>query len=230
MNSRMFTVDGERVRTWNPVVGCLHGCVYCYARRWARRQRKRCQLCYVFKPHFHEERLEKIPKSRLPVFVCDMADLFGDWVPKEWILRTLVAIRSHPDQTFLLLTKNPRRYFEFLDFIPDNALLGATIESNLHHPGISNAPSVYERIGWMSRLPAGFKTFVSIEPILKFTDRLAYCIEKIRPEFIYIGYDNYRNKLPEPSLEDTMHLIEELSRFTEVRVKTLRKACWEEDG
>ena len=219
----MFMVDGRRVKTWNPVVGCLHDCIYCYARRWARRQKKRCLSCYVFSPHLHEERLSKVPRSRLPIFVCDMADLFGDWVPKEWITAVLKVLQEHHDQTFLLLTKNPRRYFEFLDLIGDNVVLGATIESDLYHPYISKAPPTCDRIRWMSKLPARFRRFVSIEPVMDFTDEFAECIKRINPEFVYIGYDNYNNNLPEPPIEKVIQLIEELKEFTEVRVKTLKK-------
>ena len=43
--------------TWNPVTGCLHGCPYCYARRFVDR----------FKPHPCEhpgaEPLEVLPKG-----------------------------------------------------------------------------------------------------------------------------------------------------------------------
>jgi DNA repair photolyase len=45
--------------TINPVVGCLHNCPYCYARRQARRRKNECYLCYEFIPHDHLERLKK---------------------------------------------------------------------------------------------------------------------------------------------------------------------------
>ena len=37
----------------NPVVGCTHGCLYCYARRFAKRQGKD-SCCYNFFPHPHQ--------------------------------------------------------------------------------------------------------------------------------------------------------------------------------
>ena len=77
--------------SWNPVTGCEHGCKYCYARDIANRFYKN-----KFKPTFHKYRLAApknttIPKTldkdpgRNKVFVCSMADLFGDWVPQGWI-------------------------------------------------------------------------------------------------------------------------------------------------
>ncbi|GAI06806.1 unnamed protein product [marine sediment metagenome] len=68
---------------------------------------------------------------------------------------------------------------------------------------------------------------VTIEPILQFTSILAVWIEQINPEFVYVGYDNHNCRLPEPSLAETMKLIEQLEVFTEVRTKTIRKAWWE---
>ena len=56
-------------------------------------------------------------------------------------------------------------------------------------------------------------------------------IRQIAPEFVYIGYDNHRRlealEIHEPTLEETEELIEKLSKFTEVRLKTIRKAWWE---
>jgi protein gp37 len=60
------------------------------------------------------------------VFVCSMADLFGRWVPEEWIQRVLDATKEGPDWNFLYLTKNPNRYMEF-DF-PKNSWLGTTVD------------------------------------------------------------------------------------------------------
>jgi len=52
-------------------------------------------------------------------------------------------------------------------------------------------------------------------------------LRDIAPAFVYIGYDNHGNHLPEPTLEETQPLIADLKEFTEVREKTVRKA-WTE--
>jgi len=39
--------------TWNPVVGCLHGCPYCYARRMAERFKGGKAYPFGFEPTSH---------------------------------------------------------------------------------------------------------------------------------------------------------------------------------
>jgi len=74
------------------------------------------------------------------------------------------------------------------------------------------------------------RTAVTIEPILRFNlDNFKPHILEIKPEFVYIGYNsNLKLKLPEPALEKTMQLINELQRSgIDVREKSLRPAWWE---
>jgi len=229
----MFTVKGRRVPTFNLIVGCLHNCVYCYARRWARRQRKRCLDCYNFKPHFHMERFELNPpkKDELPVFINDMGDAFGDWVPQDFIDAVIRYMAEFKDVTFYCLTKNPKRYLG-LKF-PDNVVLGATIESNINQTWISRAPPTSERLEAMARVEHKRK-FISIEPILMFHHKQFYekIVWEVDPEFVYIGYCNplslaRRLKLPEPPLMETKRFVNALRQSVEVRVKTLRPAWYE---
>ncbi len=111
--------------TWNPVTGCLHTCRYCYARRIARRFGKTPEA-KRFEPELHQARLDGPIKKRKPrrIFVCSMADLFGEWVSREWIEQVLDVVRICPQHTFQFLTKNPHRYLEF-EF-PENVWLGAS--------------------------------------------------------------------------------------------------------
>jgi len=115
--------------SWNPVTGCEHGCPYCYARDIAFR------FTGNFDPTFHEERLSAPQNTKLPdnpdggnrkVFVCSMADLFGDWVPQEWIDKVIDACRNAPEWTFIFLTKNPKRLVD-IDW-PENAWVGTTVD------------------------------------------------------------------------------------------------------
>lgn len=85
---------------------------------------------FGFLPTFYPDRLEEPMRVKKPsrIFVSDMGDLWGDWVPKGWIDAVLDTIKKCPQHTFLMLTKNPKRYQEFE--IPDNALIGTTVEDD----------------------------------------------------------------------------------------------------
>ena len=122
--------------TWNPVTGCLHGCEYCYARRIAERFKcdnetfakkhinsstddficyegeYHCAFPFGFKPTLYMERLDEPQHIKKPhnIFVCSMADLFGDWVSDEWIQQVFKACEVAPQHNYLFLTKNPKRY------------------------------------------------------------------------------------------------------------------------
>ena len=209
--------------TWNPVVGCLHYCTYCWARRLAETRLKNMEKYRDgFKPKLIEKELCKKFHKKY-VFAVDMGDLFGDWVPSEWILKVIKAIKNSPSSYFLFLTKNPKRYVEFLDLYPQNVVLGATIESNRDY-AVSQAPPAIERYEAMKKLPFKNK-IVSIEPIMDFDlETFVRWIREINPVTVHIGYDNYHNNLAEPSLTKVKELIQHLSAFTNVKLLTLRES------
>jgi len=215
--------------TWNPITGCLHNCVYCWARRYSKRLASmgiEPYRTHDFQPAFAEWRLrQKFPKGRL-IFVSDMGDMWGDWVPREWIERVLRVLRTKTDSWFFFLTKNPKRYHEFQDKFTDNMVLGATIETNRPYK-VTRAPPPRERFEAMRDLDWSHKAVV-IEPILDFDPEFIDWIREIRPEMVHIGYDNYGNRLPEPPLDKTRALKEELGRITEVEVSTIRRAWYEQ--
>jgi len=66
---------------------------------------------FGFEPTFHMYREDIPAKWNKPktIFVCSMADLFGEWVPEEWIQDVFAACEAAPQHTYLFLTKNPRR-------------------------------------------------------------------------------------------------------------------------
>ena len=125
--------------TWNPVTGCLRGCPYCYAEKIAKRFGQdavlekgnvwlvldepyyygrvlptRSPFPVGFQPTFHRYRLDEPAKIKQPqnVFVCSMADLFGDWVYDEWIEKVFEACNKAPQHRYLFLTKNPQRLID----------------------------------------------------------------------------------------------------------------------
>jgi len=160
------------------------------------------------------------------VFVCDMCDLFGEWVPVDLIKIVLGRIASSP-AAFLLLTKNPHRYFIMQDFLPKNAILGATVETNQTGYCASHAPHPGNRLYHMRvlRRYSRNRLFLSVEPILDFDDDFAEKIIDVLPWAVAVGYDNYDNHLPEPLLAKTMQLIDRLEKAgITVYRKTLREA------
>jgi len=151
--------------TFNPVVGCKHGCKYCYAKTMNNR--------YKFidnweNPQFFQDRLlskvPKIPKDRnkivsklFPntsvVFVGSMCDLFGNWVKNEWITKIIAYTTLYPETQFMFLTKNPSKYSEFV--FHKNCWLGTSIETNQQR----------KRIEILNEHSHQNK-FVSVEPLL----------------------------------------------------------------
>jgi DNA repair photolyase len=216
------------METWNPITGCLHNCLYCWARNYAKRlaaMEVEPYKTHGFKPTFVEWRLkQRLPKHRL-IFVSDMGDMWGEWVPKEWVEKVLKALRSKPCCRFFFLTKNPRRYHDFQGMFTENMTLGATIETNRVYK-ITRAPPPRERFEAMRDLDWRHKAIV-IEPILDFDLEFIDWIKKIKPEMVYIGYDNYNYKLPEPQLSKTRMLVRELQGIAEVEARALRKSWFE---
>lgn len=219
--SKMF--DCVTAPNWNVVTGCQHGCTYCWARILAEGKlantRKWKNRKFDF-PMIHEWEFKRKFKSDTMVFVSDMGDLFGSWVPLEWIFSVIDYIKGFPKTTFLLLTKNPKRFNEVK--IPSNCICGVTIESDIDW-GVTKAPHPRKRLEDFAMLNHS-KKMVSIEPIMQFN--LVYFVEAIRrikPSFVYVGYDNYQNNLVEPSLAETEELIRRLSEFTDVKRKTIRE-------
>jgi protein gp37/ParB-like chromosome segregation protein Spo0J len=131
--------DGDGISwarwSWNPITGCLHGCDYCYAREITLRFKQVNPA--GFTPLFHHERLGAPAHTRIPeqhaddpswrrVFVCSMADLYGRWVPEEWLLEVHSAMLSNPMWEYLLLTKFPARYNK-VD-LPPSAWVGTSVD------------------------------------------------------------------------------------------------------
>ena len=112
---------------------------------------------FGFAPTFHRYRLDIPARWKRPrtIFVCSMADLFGAWVPEEWIKAVFDACEKAPQHRYLFLTKNPRRYID----LADKGLL--PMDSNFWYGSTVTTP---EKEFFFCK---GIHTFVSIEPILE---------------------------------------------------------------
>ena len=190
---------------------------------------------YIGEPYMSKNDLQRQFRPDTIVFVGDMRDIFSYDVPDFLLAEIFRVVKKWPKTDFLFLTKNPQRYLKLLEVgikIPENAILGATIESNRNYPAISNAPRQKSRIEAMKKLrkDTKYSLFISIEPILDF-DPVPFVadIMEIQPWAVAIGYDNYNNHLPEPRLRLTQALIGALRDDLGYMVveKTIRKAWWE---
>jgi len=216
--------------SWNPLAGrCPFECIYCWSMGKKGLVKRYKMKKYQGLPRLMEKEFRAFNEGEF-VFVQDMSDLFAEIVPKEYIERILEHTEKFPKTSFLLLTKNPRRYLEFEDKIPSNCVCGATVETNkdTRYRKISWAPLPTARLEAMRLLKDHVKKMISIEPIIDFDlDDFVDEIESIRPDFVYVGYDNYNYGLPEPLLPKTKALIAELQKFTDVRTKSYSKATCE---
>lgn len=133
---------------------------------------------YDFTPTFHRYRLnDYIGKKGRNIFVCSMADLFGKWVPDEWIQEVFSTCEKAPQHNYLFLTKNPGRYVE----LAEKGILKCS--GNMWY-------------GWSQTRKEDAKTlcfpnnpnlFISVEPIL----------EPVRPsleDWIIVGAETGRRK------------------------------------
>lgn len=152
--------------SWNPITGCKHDCPYCYARDITQDPRFESAFPNGFAPTFRSNALNgpantKVPKGAKSdtrhrnVFTCSMADLFGRWVPSEWIESVMSTVRDSPEWNFLFLTKFPQRLAEIE--IPDNAWMGTTVDMQAR---VANAEKAFAKVG-------GKVKWLSVEPMIE---------------------------------------------------------------
>lgn len=240
MSSRMYE---ENRKSLNWFVGCGHDCVYCKPsfQRQMKRQGRRCQKCYDYEPHAHLERLMKAPpRTKAGEFIFFPSSGDPAFATLAELDKALIYVEKYSApairRDFLTQSKDPLCFLLNRRF-PDNLILGTTIETN---KTVFNTPSYLKFYHQISDAPHPLRRYltfmhvqhdrkeVTIEPILQFhLATLTSWIKRINPEFVYVGYDNHKCRLPEPTLAETQKLIDELEKITEVRIKTLRPAWYE---
>jgi len=206
MNKQKGNMYPFVTHTWNPIRGkCPHDCVYCYMKVYPQSEL-----------HFAEKEMQTNLGQGNFIFVGSSTDMWADVVPDEWIDKVLKHCRdNYAYNQYLFQSKNPRRFATHI--FPDGKLLGTTIETNRDY-GISLAPMPSIRYQFMKRTTA--RKMVSIEPIIDFDlVTLVDWIRQIAPDFVSIGADSKGHNLPEPLPEKVNALIEELSKFTAVKLK-----------
>lgn len=178
---------------------------------------KKSPYPFDFEPTFHKYRLNEYQnKKGRNIFVCSMADLFGEWVPDEWIEEVFKACHDATQHNYLFLTKNPERYAE-LSLPCDNYLWYGTSVCKK-----SDIPKC-------KCLPLGGKKFVSIEPILEDLDIIGEPIINY-VDWVIIGAETGRRKnkvIPERKwIEDIVNECKE--NGTAVFMKSSLADIWGE--
>lgn len=199
--------------TFNPVTGCNHPCKnkYCYASKIAKRfggnmeheyhglhildrpmykRTKNGKLMadpypYGFEPTFHKYRLDEPVHIKNPsiVGVVYMGDLFGDWVPDEWIQEVFKACEAAPQHTYLFLTKNYKRASDYR--YRDNWWIGKTITNNDNSRLCEGDPWSIDEIHRANQ-------FLSIEPIQGDINELEYYLYSFK--WVIIGAETGNRK------------------------------------
>lgn len=123
---------------------------------------------YSFDPTFHRYKLDEPQKWKKPrtIFVCSMADLFGDWVPDEWIKEVFKACDDAPQHKYLFLTKNPKRFKMLRENgikLPKDCWIGTSVSKDEEEADQYTGRTRYISDNWDTTA----KWFVSVEPILE---------------------------------------------------------------
>jgi len=216
--------------SWNPVTGCYHDCPYCYARGIANRfgmhltewkcrniheldkpARKKAMpgkigaivpYLHDFEPTLHRYKLDEVQKWKQPrtVFVCSMADLFGEWVPLAWIQEVFEACRKAPQHRYLFLTKAPERYISL-------AKLGQLpTEDNFWFGCSTPTPDTPYFFG------EGVNTFVSIEPLHERFRYIGAAERKELPQWMIIGAETGNRK---GKIVPEKEWVDEIARYAQ---------------
>lgn len=207
--------------TWNPITGCRHECQYCYARKMTARFSGDIRLNrmakkdytlqrapdgsgdifilekamknetgnilvypFGFEPTLHRYRLNTLDKLKMGnnIFVGAMADIFGSWVPDAWIREVLGVCVENPIHNYLFLTKNPERYVEY------------GVPAGFDHLWYGTSITRESEMRRFNCLPAGCRTFVSMEPILEDLNPEHHNILFRQVDWIILGAETGRRK------------------------------------
>lgn len=193
-------------------------------------KKRMCPYPFGFTPTFHAYRLGEYArktKSR-NIFVCSMADLFGEWVPEPWIKMVFEDCKAAPQHNYLFLTKNPKRYV-WLQYNgklikKDNMWYGASVTDRKSWKKVVDA---------FGDIKCSYKLFLSIEPILEnvaLADKWNECAAINYMNWVIVGAETGRRKNKViPRREWIEQIVEDCRRYnTPLFMKSSLADIWGE--
>lgn len=117
-----------------------------------------------FQPTLRRDKLAEPQHWKKPrtIFVCSMGDMFGNWVPDEWITEVFRACDAAPRHRCMFLTKNPKRYAELRAKgiqPPANSWIGTSVTTD--------AEAKEQTFALSECWNVNANWFVSVEPLLE---------------------------------------------------------------
>lgn len=131
-----------------------------------------------------------------------MGELFGEWVPDEWIDEVIKATQEAPQHRYLFLTKNPGRYADWLERFEtgqiegldkvENCWFGASASNNAELERANRSRAV-----WVSIEPIRERIETDEDQFMSFYYTPAGEAETKRWEWVVIGAEtgNSKNKV-----------------------------------
>lgn len=207
--------NAQGVTVW----ACVHaseGCRFCYsealAKRWGRGEAFTAENMKGLTPYFDTNEASQVLKSKKiagkKVFVDDMTDLFGEWVPESIIVEHFKLFAQRPDVTFQILTKRSKRLLEISRSIP------GLMDFPHVHVGVSAEDQKTFDSRWEHLSLAEVSVrWISIEPLISPIDAqpmlYEYLDEWVWPDGVVIGGESGAGHREMP-LRETLELVRQL--------------------
>jgi len=169
--------------------------------------------------HLVESELKTNLGNGNKIFVGSSTDMWGEWIPDEWITKVLNYCNQF-DNEYLFQSKDPRKFLNVKN--SPNFTFCVTQETNIlaHYDNWPYVQICRNRLDILKEVKAqGKRIAVTIEPIMNFDNNFAEQLIELSPEWIAIGANTSTVKLPEPSSNKIVALIEKLTPYIKLHLK-----------